>query len=291
MSTRVEKVLVVEDNQVDREWVMRLLDDGGRAIVAADSAATGLEVYDRDRPDCVLLDYRLPDADGFSALEALVEREATVIILTGVGDERVAVEAMQRGAANYLVKDKLDTKGLVHAIQRAVEQNELREYNNALLAAIPDTIYRIRRDGTVVEYLPGEAAAPIDGTSLVGRRLSECPFGEIAGAYEHAVHQALEKPGVVSLDYDFELKDGERRWHEARARACGDEEVVITVRDVTRHRRMERQMQVGRRLESLGRLASGVAHDFNNLLTLIQSYACFVQRSFDKDRNEWSDLA
>jgi diguanylate cyclase (GGDEF)-like protein len=122
-------LLVIDDDPEDRMIYRELLENTDATIDVreADSCRQGL-VELRARPvDCLLLDYRLSDMDGLAFLQVL-EREGlleamAVVMLTGLGDERVAVEAMKRGCQDYLVKRDLDTDSLIHAIKGAVDKH------------------------------------------------------------------------------------------------------------------------------------------------------------------------
>src|SRR5262249_4852360 len=83
------------------------------------------------QPDCLVLDFNLPDMNGFEFLDAL-QAETTplpypVVILTGQGSERIAVQAMQRGVQDYLVKDNLSADALRRAIHNAIDKFRLHQ--------------------------------------------------------------------------------------------------------------------------------------------------------------------
>ena len=121
------RVLVVDDNPEDVAIVRRMLAQYGRArfqVVSAASTSLGLERLEGDGADLVLLDYSLPAEDGVSFLRRL---SATmdlppVIMLTGRGDERLAVEAIRSGAADYFPKDAITPTSLGNSLQCALEQ-------------------------------------------------------------------------------------------------------------------------------------------------------------------------
>ena len=119
------EVLLVDDDDVDREVVRRLLTSQ-HIVCEAATAAEALIAAQERRPDCVLLDYRLPDQDGLQLLPYFTLAEIPVIILTGEESPEVIVQAMQQGAQNYLVKHNLTQISLVHAISGAIEKVALK---------------------------------------------------------------------------------------------------------------------------------------------------------------------
>jgi signal transduction histidine kinase len=120
------KVLLVEDDEVDREIVHRLLDPD---YVVSDAATGGaaLALLSEQPPDCVILDFRLPDIDGAQLLPTLVEQYIPVIILTSVENLETVVLALQQGAQDYLVKHHLTRTSLTHAINEAIHKIKLQQ--------------------------------------------------------------------------------------------------------------------------------------------------------------------
>ncbi len=133
MEKRSYRVLLVEDSPEDRAAYGRLLRQGiGEEyhLLEADTAERAVALCREHRPDCVLLDYRLPDGDGLDVLAQLtagdVETAVPVVMLTGQGNEAVAVQALQGGAQDYLVKGGLTGQNLRWAIHNAMEKVALR---------------------------------------------------------------------------------------------------------------------------------------------------------------------
>ncbi|HEX2223088.1 MAG TPA: response regulator [Thermoanaerobaculia bacterium] len=124
------RILLVDDSEVDRELYRRLLRQDGEhtyEFLEADSGEEGLQKADEESPDCLLLDYRLPDVDGLEFLDRLSEKRLLpVIVLTGQGNEAVAVEAMKKGAQDYLLKGAISRESLQRAVQNAIEKVALR---------------------------------------------------------------------------------------------------------------------------------------------------------------------
>jgi len=128
-------VLIVDDDPVFALFVRQLLLSLGRELPCTaqcvDTAEKAFAELGRNAYELVLLDYNLPDADGLQVLahiHDLPERQQpAVIMLTASGNEAVAVEAMKRGAKDYLSKAGLDVPPLMRALQTALRQKRLAD--------------------------------------------------------------------------------------------------------------------------------------------------------------------
>jgi serine phosphatase RsbU (regulator of sigma subunit) len=119
-------LLLVEDDRADALLVKELIAASAADIrlVWATSVAQAERELMRARPDCVLLDLHLPDANGIGALERIADLDATMplVVLTGLNDEHVGVSAVASGAQDYLVKGHVDPEMLRRALLYAVER-------------------------------------------------------------------------------------------------------------------------------------------------------------------------
>jgi diguanylate cyclase (GGDEF)-like protein len=123
-------LLLIDDDDVDRKAVSRALRSfrSRYDLREARDGSTGLALA-RSRPfDCILVDYNLPDMTGFELLDELHKAGivAPIVILTGSGNEAVAVEAMKRGAHDYLQKSHLEPEILARTVDNAVEKSSLQ---------------------------------------------------------------------------------------------------------------------------------------------------------------------
>jgi two-component system CheB/CheR fusion protein len=125
MTAQKFRLLLIEDDEIDREAVHRLLE----ANYFLEDAPTGrqaLTMVQNRRPDGILLDYRLPDCDGFQLLSQFASAGIPVVILTGEESPEIIVEAMKQGAQDYLVKDNISRAALDHAMVNAIEKTTLK---------------------------------------------------------------------------------------------------------------------------------------------------------------------
>jgi DNA-binding response OmpR family regulator len=125
-------VLLVEDNPDDAELVRDALS--GTSTTSYDvghvqSLAEAMDKLENDGADVILLDLALPDSEGLQTVTRMVEQApgTPVIILTGYDDDAVSIKAVQMGAQDYLVKNKVDTDLISRSIRYALERHRLRE--------------------------------------------------------------------------------------------------------------------------------------------------------------------
>ncbi|WP_242453369.1 SpoIIE family protein phosphatase [Mycolicibacterium sp. P9-64] len=119
-------ILLVEDDRGDALLVEELIADANADIRVAwaRTMADAERELDNGRPDCVLLDLNLPDANGISALDRIAKRadNVPVVVLTGFNDEHFGVQAVASGAQDYLVKGRVEPETLRRALLYAIER-------------------------------------------------------------------------------------------------------------------------------------------------------------------------
>ncbi|WP_049926749.1 bacterio-opsin activator domain-containing protein [Halopiger goleimassiliensis] len=133
------EVLLIEDNPGDARLIEEMLRDteelaqrvggegstgGSTEIIHETRLEEGLETLEADVVDVVLLDLNLPDSTGLETLETVHDdhRETPIVVLTGLRDQGVGVQAIQRGAQDFLVKDEVTSELLVRTIHHAIER-------------------------------------------------------------------------------------------------------------------------------------------------------------------------
>src|SRR5512140_724935 len=125
-------ILIVDDEvAISAAFAMFFRHDGQHVVYEAHTGGEGVDAYWRLRPDLVLLDVRLPDMTGFDVLDKIHEDDPVVIMITAYGDVPMAVDALHRGAENFLTKP-VDLSHLAAAADRALEKSHLRRMNRYL---------------------------------------------------------------------------------------------------------------------------------------------------------------
>ena len=298
---RAWRVLHVEDSLQDAKLCSRQLERAGyKPIVDVVASAEEFEKALRDKAyDVVLADFNLPAWSGMAALEALQRdgKDIPFILVTGTVGEEVAVECIKRGATDYVLKDR--AARLPVAIQRALEEKRIREERRLaergrdLLAAIvescDDAIVSADLAGAIVSWNRGAERMygylfeevrgkpitilfPANGGDQIEVIREAFANGENLDHYES---KGLRKDGAV-IDVSVTI-----------SRICGGsgdpEGASMIARDVTEHKRLQREFFVAQKMEAIGRLAAGVAHDFNNLLTVIAGYSSMMLAEMSED--------
>ncbi|MGH1353034.1 MAG: sensor histidine kinase [Methyloligellaceae bacterium] len=124
-------ILLVDDDQVDRMNVLRAArsfkDD--TMIEEVEDIQAGLNLFKTKKFDCILLDYHLPNLNGMEGIEEFrnIDTYVPIVMITGQGDEILAVNALQKGAQYYVPKDKVTAETLWNAVRTAIENSSLKK--------------------------------------------------------------------------------------------------------------------------------------------------------------------
>src|SRR4051812_21864156 len=126
-------VLIVDDEKTQREGLRDALEDH-YDVYLADSTQAAMELLEREHFDVLLTDFRMPNEDGMNLIKRAksLPRPPICILMTAYGSEELAVEALKRGADDYIAKGKLQIDELEFRIRRAMRQQTLETENVSL---------------------------------------------------------------------------------------------------------------------------------------------------------------
>lgn len=144
-------ILILDDQEADRYRYRRLIQRDQAAtyrVLEAETADQARQIWQTTALDVLILDYSLPPTDGLQVLIEILayphDHEVACIMLTGVGNEQVAVEAMKHGAYDYVVKSTALDQTFVITLQKTIERVQLRRQIVAQQAALQQTNQQLR---------------------------------------------------------------------------------------------------------------------------------------------------
>ena len=160
------RILIADDDDGDRRQIRRILKNAELPWTCTETASIqdALEACETCAFDCALVDYHLTGEDGLAGITALHERlpYLAIIMITGQGDERVATEAMKRGASDYISKKNMDANSIKRSVENAIvkasllrtvaeQQNELEIFSRVLVHDLTSPMHSVLGFAAMIE--------------------------------------------------------------------------------------------------------------------------------------------
>jgi two-component system cell cycle sensor histidine kinase/response regulator CckA len=297
---RTINVLVLEDNPDDADMILRQMRrDGYEPIWERVQDAAGFSGKLGPSIELILSDYQLPQFTGIEALEILKASGLDVpfILISGTIGEDLAVKAMQAGASDYLLKDRLTRLGL--AVENSLVNARMRREQRQAFAVL--LLFRSLFDTSTdsLEVICADTGAYLDvnarGHLDLGYSRSEFLALRVFDVDPNVDEAAWKKmvakmraEGSSGGESRHKRKDGSTFPIEFNAKwvSLDREYVVAVVRDITQRKELEARFFRAQRLEAIGSLASGIAHDMNNILAPILMSAPLLRLGLSPEETE-----
>jgi len=291
------RVLIVDDETVNREVLCRRLQRDGYRPAGVHSGRAALQILGNEPFDAVLLDIQMPEMSGIEVLQALRQdeelRHIPVIMLSGLTDVERVARCIQLGAEDYLPKP-INAILLRARLGACLEKKRLRDQEHAHLQALSaekellSVTLRSLADAVITTDADGRIALLNDVASTMAgvkpEDAMERSFLEVFPIFQRSTGlpaaniaaEALAQNTVVESETGVAIKlpGGAERIVAARGvpihnQAGAARGALVVIRDVTEKERMADELLRASKLQSLGVLAGGLAHDYNNMLTAV----------------------
>ncbi len=290
MAEDQKRVLVVDDEQLILKIISDILTKEGYDVLVANNCEKAAELLKTTRFDVVLSDIKMPIKSGIDLLEEIKNKDPNipVILMTGFASLETAVEAVQNGAFDYLIKP-LDYGKLKSVIEHAADRYELYKENTRLLKDLKElntnlekkvrernreientlhstieSIITTDRDLVIVSSNP--KTAEIFGKECKGEKLSWL----FQGINFDTIIPKILSDTSYSTKHEIRYED---KFLEVSLSPLRDFEsgeifgVIATTEDITEKKKLEAQLIHSAKMSGVGQLAAGVAHEFNNILS------------------------
>ncbi len=165
-------ILVIDDEKSIRNTLQEILEYENHSVELATNGPEGLEIFDKSSFDIVLCDIKMPEMDGIEVLDKLMEksRDVPVIMISGHGNIDTAVEAIKKGAYDFIEKP-LDLNRLLVTIRNAMERTELVTETRSLKRKVSGTYDIVGESAAIKKVLEMiERVAPTDARVLITGR-------------------------------------------------------------------------------------------------------------------------
>jgi PAS domain S-box-containing protein len=311
----MNKILLIDDEpDIVRVLSMSLKADGYE-VIPAHSGIEGIEIFDKERPDIVLTDIKMPGMDGIEVLKKVksIHPQSEVIIITGHGDIDNTIEALQYGASDFINKPVRD-EALSIALKRAQEKLEikkqLKEYTLDLEHKIAEATREIaRRSNFQIKLIRSSN----DGIVATDKKLKIVIFNpEAEKIFGYAPPEVINKKSTLelfpaelnqtfndALSGKTDMKD--LPWQEVAIQSKTGEQIpvrfsgtillekneqmgtVAFFQDLREIKRLEQELVKSERLAAIGQTVAGLAHGIKNILHGLKGGSYLVDIGINKE--------
>ncbi|MBF0227151.1 MAG: response regulator [Desulfobacterales bacterium] len=276
IETKNIELLLIEDNLGDARLIKEMIVEYQIApinVAHFDRLSKGIDYLNSHRPDIILLDLSLPDSHGLNTLLTLIkhEKRIPIVVLTGLNDQSLALEAVREGAQDYIVKGKIYDDMLIRTINYALERHKINEQLKRMTHTLVEQEKRLR---LMIEK-------NVDGIIIVNskgiiRFVNPSAIDIMDKEAEELLNKYFEWFSYIKSDQEIILtqKDGNKIIAEIQHTEIeweGETVLLISMRDVTYRKEAEKIIEEKQKLQGVVEMAGAVCHELNQPLQALFS--------------------
>lgn len=260
-------ILLVDDDVTDCIAITKAISDLSAEIVEADTGEKGLALMNEQSFDCVLLDHVLPDIDSKKYISRVRKDNdyTPIIVITGHGDERLAVESIKNGASDYLPKSSInDGDILSRIVQSAITLEETTQqvkfyeyfYNTAPIGFYTTRLedgYFLNANPQFIEMLGFDSLEELQDT---------CKSTDLYSLEDREkLLELIQEGPVTDFEVELHLPNGQEKWVTLSALSCDSLECLEgSVIDITEKKEMQAELNSYKKkgLDSLTKMGQAI---------------------------------
>jgi PAS domain S-box-containing protein len=241
MTEEIIQILLVEDDLDHAEIIQRTFEDQGdeSELTIVHTLTDALKHLETHQPSLIIADWRLPDGDSSELLRDDPEKPSPpIIIMTGYGNERNAVNVIKSGALDYIVKSSESMTDMPHIAERAIDQWKMMQDKETIQVQLTESEAQFRllaenssdmisKHDTKGTFLYVSPACKIilgyEPSELIGISVNSLVHPDDTKAFMDMLTTPKENDQTVTVDYQARHKNGKYIWIETTARLFSEE--------------------------------------------------------------------
>jgi two-component system NtrC family sensor kinase len=314
----MSKLLLIDDEPDILRVLSRSLKADGYEVVCAQNGTEGIAIFEKEKPDIVITDIKMPSMDGIEVLKKVKDQnvDTEVIIITGHGDIENAIEALKHGASDFINKPVRD-EALAIALRRAREKSEIRQQLNAYTTDLERKIKAATRElQRRSNFQINLIRSSNDGIVATDKNLKIVIFNPTAKKiFGYTASETINKMKASELfpaDFADDLKAALKgkndvknmAWRETTIESKTGESIPVRVsntilkenerpvgtvaffQDLREIKRLEKELLKSERLAAIGQTVAGLAHGIKNILHGLKGGSYLVDIGINRGETE-----
>ncbi len=315
MSTSPLRILIVDDNKDHQHLMKESIEESIKDVYIefSDTGKDCLFKLSEETYSILIIDFSLSETSGLKLFRNVIQNkiDIPVIMVTGFGNENVAVEAMKLGAYDYIVKSDAYLEKLSATILKVVKEHGLRKEKKeierklieselryrTLIEDVIDIVFMMDKELNIISINPAcqkifECSKEDAMKGNLYELIYEADRGMIIDYFKRSFSSKREL--IEALEFRIRTERGNIKYAEMNAKVnYGKDDDVIqiegVIRDITERKKIEQKLYQMDKLNALELQSNGIAHEFNNILGIILGYLNILRLRLGDPNQKVSD--